>query len=70
MVRSIAISPDGQTLVSGSGDKTIKVWELATGQIVHTLIGHTGPVSSVVISPDGQTFVSGSKDYTIKIWGA
>jgi len=69
-VWSVAISPDGQTLVSGSSDKTIKVWDLSTGKLVRTLTGHTGIVWSVAISPDGQTLVSGSLDKTIKMWGA
>ena len=69
-VVSVAISPDGQTLVSGSQDKTIKVWELSTGKLVHTLTGHADEVWSVAISPDGQTLVSGSRDKTIKVWGA
>jgi WD40 repeat protein len=67
-VRSVAISPDGQTLVSGSNDKTIKIWQLSTGQELRTLTGHSGWISSLAISPDGQTLVSGSWDKTIKIW--
>ena len=67
-VYSVAISPDGQTLVSGSSDYTIKIWELSTGQLLRTLTGHSEPVWSVAISPDGQTLVSGSWDGTIKIW--
>ena len=67
-VWSVAISPDGQTLVSGSDDNTIKIWNLATGNLIRTLSGHSGWVKSVVISPDGQTLVSGSDDNTIKIW--
>ncbi|MCL1475093.1 WD40 repeat domain-containing protein, partial [Argonema antarcticum] len=67
-VYSVAISPDGQTLVSGSNDKTINIWNLATGNLIRTLSGHSGYVYSVAISPDGQTLVSGSNDKTIKIW--
>ncbi|CAH2572605.1 Vegetative incompatibility protein HET-E-1 [Planktothrix rubescens] len=67
-VTSVAISPDGQTLVSGSNDKTIKIWQLSTGQELRTLTGHSGWISSLAISPDGQTLVSGSWDKTIKIW--
>jgi serine/threonine protein kinase len=68
-VWSVAMSADGQTLVSGSGDKTIKVWDLSTGQEVRALTGHTGAVMSVAISRDGRTLVSGSDDKTIKVWG-
>src|SRR5713101_7735754 len=59
-VGSVAIRPDGQTLVGGSDDKTIKVWELSIDKLVPTLTGDTKAVRSVAISPDGQTLVSGS----------
>lgn len=67
-IRSVAISPDGQTLVSVSEDKTIKLWNLNTGQLLRTLTGHSDKVTSVAISPDGQTLVSGSLDKKIKLW--
>ncbi len=66
-VNSVAISPNGQTLVSGSADKTIIIWNLATGNLIRTLEGHSYSVYSVAISPDGQTLVSASKDKTLKI---
>jgi WD40 repeat protein len=74
MVRSVAISPDGQTLVSGSDDKTIKVWNLHSGELLKTLTGHLSSwflgvsVVCVAISPDGQMLVSGAGDKTIKVW--
>ena len=67
-VLSLAISPDGQILVSGSADNTIKIWQLSTGEELRTLTGHSESVNSVAISPDGQIFVSGSDDKTIEIW--
>lgn len=67
-VKSIAISPDGRTLVSGSSDNTIKIWDLRTSKLKNVLAEHSGAVNSVAISPDGQILVSGSSDSTIKIW--
>ena len=68
VVNSVAISPDGQTLASGSDDRTIKLWNLKTGDLLHNLTEHKGGVTSVAISPDGQTLASGSTDRTIKLW--
>ncbi|MDJ0539738.1 MAG: WD40 repeat domain-containing protein, partial [Microcystis sp. M53603_WE2] len=67
-VTSVNFSPDGKTLVSGSDDKTIKLWNVETGQKLHTLKGHDGTVYSVNFSPDGKTLVSGSDDGTIILW--
>ena len=64
----MAYSPDGKTLASGSGDKTIKLWDVATGKEQATLKGHTDWVTSVAFSPDGKTLASGSEDKTIKLW--
>ena len=64
----IAISPDRQTLVSGSLDNTIKVWDLTTGTLRATLTGHANDVNSIAISPDGKTLVSGGDDSTVKVW--
>ena len=67
-VSSVAYSPNGQTLASGSWDKTIKLWNVKTGNLLQTLEGHYILVYSVAYSPDGQTLASGSSDDTIKIW--
>ena len=67
LVLSVAISPDSQIFAS-SGDRIIKVWNLATGATIATLTNHVQRVNVVAISPDGRTLVSGSDDQTIKIW--
>jgi len=67
-VQAIAISPNGETLASGSYDKTVKLWNLKTGKLIKTLSGHKEAVTSVAITPDGQILASGSNDSTVKIW--
>jgi WD40 repeat protein len=67
-VVSVAFSPDGRTLASGSFDNTIKLWDTASGQPLRTLTGHTSYVRFVAVSPDGRTLASGSFDQTIKLW--
>ncbi|NWF61407.1 MAG: pentapeptide repeat-containing protein [Fischerella sp.] len=67
-VRSIAFSPDGQTLASGSVDCSIKLWNVRTGQCFETLQGHTNWVQSVTFSPDGEILASASNDKTVRLW--
>jgi hypothetical protein len=64
----VAFSLDGKLLASGSGDKTIKLWNAQTGTELRTLSGHSQQVRSVVFSPDGTRLASGSGDQTIKLW--
>jgi WD40 repeat protein len=64
----VAFSPDGSRLASGGHDRTIKVWDTASGQMLRTLNGHTSRVNSVAFSPDGSRLVSASEDQTIKVW--
>ncbi|HLA12065.1 MAG TPA: caspase family protein [Pyrinomonadaceae bacterium] len=65
---SVAFSPDGKILASGSRDYTVKLWDVATGAVLRTLEGHSQWSHSVAFSPDGRTLASGSYDSTIKLW--
>ena len=66
-VYSVAFSPDGQILASGSYDNTVRLWRAADGALLRTL-EHTNSVWSVAFSPDGQTLASGSWDETVWLW--
>ncbi|KAJ8058450.1 hypothetical protein OCU04_012638 [Sclerotinia nivalis] len=68
LVWSIAFSPDGTKVASGSNDETIRLWDTATGESLQTLKGHSGSVLSIVFSPDGTKVASGSNDKTIRLW--
>jgi WD40 repeat protein len=75
-VLSAAFSPDSRTIVSGSSDTTVKVWDVASGRELRTLVGHgynrlgDGKVFAVAFSPDGRTVASASGDWTVKLWEA
>ena len=69
-VTSVQWSPNGGTIVSGSDDNLVRVWDAVTGNCLQTLTGHTILVTSVAHSPDGTHILSGSWDSSIKIWDA
>jgi len=62
------ISSDGAYALSSSWDKTLRLWELSTGQTTRRFVGHTNDVLSVSFSADNRQIVSGSRDRTIKLW--
>ena len=69
-VSSVAFSPDSKLVTSGSHDRTVKIWDAATGTCTQTLEGHSNIVTSVAFSPDSKLVAFGSLDETVKIWDA
>ena len=67
-VNSVAIHPDNKTLVSGSNDRQVNLWNLQTGKLLYTFSGQAESVLSVAISPDGKQVISGSVDRKISSW--
>ena len=66
----MAFSPDGKTVLTGSEDKTARLWDAATGQPLGPPLTHQGPVMAVAFSPDGKTVLTGSDDKTARLWDA
>jgi WD40 repeat protein len=69
-ISTVAFSPNGALALSGSNDNTMKLWDVATGTLVRTFVGHSNWVHSVAFSPDGTRVLSGSRDKTVKLWDA
>jgi WD40 repeat protein len=69
-VTAVAIAPDGTWLATGSHDKTVRVWDAATGQCRATLTGHTRAVTAAAIAPDGTWLATTSHDKTVRVWDA
>ena len=68
IVTALAVTPDGSTLVSGSRDKTVKLWNFHMGEPLQTLTGHCQPVTDLAIDPGGNCVATASLDGTVKIW--
>ncbi|MCT7973635.1 CHAT domain-containing protein [Laspinema olomoucense] len=67
-VYSLALSSDGEILVSGGTEDVIKIWRWRDRQLHQTLKGHSDTIQAVAVAPDGKTLASGGRDHTIRIW--
>jgi WD40 repeat protein len=67
-VNEVAFSPDGKLLATASGDKTARLWEVASGKALATLAGHENEVNAVAFSPDGKLVATASADGTTRLW--
>jgi len=67
-VQDVVVSSDGRYALSGSWDRTLRLWDLSSGKTVRSFTGHTSDVNSVAFSADNRQIVSGSRDRTIRLW--
>jgi len=70
VVRQLAFSPDGLKLVGTGTDRTVRIWDVSTGRMLHSLSGHEGFIEQAQFSPDSQQIVSASWDRTVRIWNS
>ncbi len=64
----VAVSPDSSLVATGSKDKSVKLWDVSTGQEVRSLLGHQATVTSVAFTADGKQLLTGSNDQTYRMW--
>ena len=67
-VHGIGLQPDGRILVSGSGDQTVRMWDIESGQCLQTLLGHSKAIYRVALNPTFTILASCSEDETIRLW--
>jgi WD40 repeat protein len=69
-VTSMAFSPDGTRLAAGSADNTARIWDVASGRLLHRLEGHKDDVTAITFSPDGRIVATASRDHRARLWDA
>ena len=69
-ITSVAVSPDGSSVLTGSADNTARLWDLNTASVVQVFEGHEAAINAVAFAPDGTQFVTGSADHTARLWSA
>lgn len=67
-INACVCSPDGRLVISAGADRTLKLWDVASGRELQTLTGHSGEIHACAFSPDGRLVVSGSFDNTLRLW--
>ena len=67
-VNSVVFSTDGRWALSGSSDKTLRLWDVASGRCMRIFEGHTDKVTSLALSADEHWLLSGSADRTVRVW--
>jgi WD40 repeat protein/serine/threonine protein kinase len=67
-VHAVALTSDGRVAISGSGDGTLRAWDLESNRSVRSFARHRGPIRAVAITPDGRRVISASDDHTLRVW--
>jgi WD40 repeat protein len=67
-VYALAVSEDGRRLASGGGDRAVRLWDLASGRLLHELKGHVSAISALALSSDGRLLASGGEDSSVRLW--
>ncbi|HKS43318.1 MAG TPA: TIR domain-containing protein [Blastocatellia bacterium] len=67
-IRTMTVTPDGGSIISGSDNGTMRVWDIQSGQLLRTLKGYAGAIYSVAVTPDGGSIISGSDNGTMRVW--
>ena len=67
-IGAVAISPEGDRVFTGSSDRTIRIWDSASGDVLLILHGHRAEITDLAITPDGRRLLSASRDATVRVW--